>query len=96
MNKFLMISIISAAAVCALFSVAGCVLTNELSGTGKELQKLDHEISELRDSNTLLSEEIASRSAVLIIQAEARKLGFTTAIHTETIGPMSVAIQTVR
>ncbi len=91
-----MISIIGAASLCLVSTVAGCILTNELSGTGKQLQKLDWEIARLQDTNTLLAEEIASRSAVLIIQSEAKKLGFTTAIHTETIGPMSVAIQTVR
>lgn len=96
MNKLFVISIWGAGMAAIVMTIASCVLTNELAATGKELQKLDYEISHLKDTNTLLSEEIASRSSILAIQTQAQLLGLTPTVHSETLSPLSVALQTVR
>jgi cell division protein FtsL len=54
------------------------IVSNQLATKGLEIADIEKNIGDLRETNTRLSQEVASSSALLAISEKAHELGFTT------------------
>lgn len=72
--KKVLVSLISIT-ICLL--VAQIVYSCTLVGDGKEIRRIDGEITTIKGTTALLSEQIASASSIITIQEKALSMGFT-------------------
>ncbi len=56
--------------------VAQIVWSNTLVGSGKEVSAIDRDISELRQVNHQLAQQVASASSLITVAVRAKELGF--------------------
>jgi hypothetical protein len=54
-----------------------CVMSNNLSDTGKRVHAIEQEMTAIRDENTMLVDDIASASSVLAVREKAAAMGFS-------------------
>lgn len=74
--------------VCLQFLVS-----NELAGYGATVQNTDSRITDLRDENEALRQEVASASALSTVAFKAGEQGFTATTKYIVIGPEEFALQ---
>lgn len=85
------INILLLAAV-SLFAVIQVVLLNKFSTVGIKLTSLNGQIQSLQDDNSLLTEKIASASAIATISQEAGQFGLVkTSVLISLNTPLPVA-----
>lgn len=65
--------------------VAQIVYSCMLVGDGKEIRRIDGEITTMKGATALLSEQVASASSLLAIGDKALSMGFTEKPHVITI-----------
>ncbi len=69
------------------------LVSNELAGFGRTVQNTDSRITDLRDENEVLRQEVASASALSTVAIKAADLGFTATTKYIVIGPEEFALQ---
>ena len=91
-RSFLKIApLIALVLICLQFLVS-----NELAGVGAAVQDADIRIANLREENEILSQQVASASALATIAAKAQELGFTAKTNYLVIGPEEFALEARR
>jgi cell division protein FtsL len=81
-KKFLYVGIPILAFVLVVVQV---VMTNELAGVRNEIRKLDSEIATLADDHDLLSQQVASASALATVSEKANMAGFVSPTKSNVI-----------
>ncbi len=79
--------------IAALLIVLELIVSNELAGFGQKTLTIDSTLSTLRQENSDLQENIASASALAVVEEKARAIGFGTASNIITIGFPDVALR---
>ena len=67
---------VSAVAVCLVLIVSQLYILNYDSTSGRDYENIFKELKELKTSNELLSQAVASESSMVTIAAKAKELGF--------------------
>lgn len=76
MYRIIKITFFGLGIIAILLLTAQFVLSNELASWGGKIKTLDQQISETLDHNELLTEQIASASALFTVQVKAKEQGF--------------------
>lgn len=71
--------------IAVILVIYQIVISNELASLGKELGRLNNDLSFERDINELLMTEVASSSSFLLLRKRAESLGFTLPLKDQII-----------
>lgn len=76
MQKFVKLGICCMPFVILMLVVTRIVVANTLATSGEKLRQIDIKIANIQEENELLSQEVASLSALVALEARAKELGF--------------------
>jgi cell division protein FtsL len=90
--------IVTLSTITVFLFIAQIIYSCMLVGDGKEIRRIDQEITAMKGEASLLSEQVASASSILAIGEKALSLGFTQkpqvmTIHTEQFVASLVPVQ---
>jgi len=70
-------ALVSLISITVVLLVAQIVYSCTLVGDGKEIRRIDTEITQMKNATSLLSEQVASASSLMTIKEKAISMGFT-------------------